>query len=87
MIGFEWHEEDFESVKKIANYFVSLGYLEFGAVGYFEEEVPEEITFSIKGDPYMEFPKKFVDAETLINTLTKIIDPSRRVYYGMFYAK
>lgn len=87
MIGFEWHEEDFESVKKIVNHFVSLGYSEFGVVGYFEEEVPEEITFSVKGDPYMEFPKKFVDGETLINRLEKIIDPSRRVYYGMFYAK
>jgi len=87
LIGFEWHEEDFESVKKIVNHFVSLGYSEFGVVGYFEEEVPEQITFSVKGDPYMVFPNKFVDAETLINTLEKIINPSRRVYYGMLYAK
>ena len=87
MIAFEWHEEDFESFLKIIDHFVSLGYAEFGVVGYFEEDVPEELTFSTEGDPYMEFPNKFVSAKILTGTLSKIINPLRRVYYGMAYAK
>jgi|TARA_R110002051_G_scaffold24827_2_gene61237 FkbM family methyltransferase len=87
MIGFEWHEEDFESVEKTVDHFLSLGYLEFGVVGYFEQDVPDEITFSDEGDPYMKFPNKFVGSKILMSSLSKIIDPSRRVYYGMFYAK
>jgi hypothetical protein len=55
-------------------------------IGYFEEgDVFPMVTFSDKGDPYLEYPKNFYTLEDL--QLDKFINPERRINYGMFFAK
>ena len=55
-------------------------------IGWFDEgDVFEKATFSDKGDPYLEYPKNFYALEDL--ELHKLINPERRVNYGMFFAK
>ena len=55
-------------------------------IGWFDEgDVFEKATFSDKGDPYLEYPKNFYTLEDL--ELHKLINPERRVNYGMFFAK
>ena len=85
-ICFEWHEEESEQLYKILEHLKNIGYTEFGVIGYFDEgDVFEKATFSDKGDPYLEYPKNFYTLENL--ELNKLINPERRVNYGMFFAK
>jgi FkbM family methyltransferase len=85
-ICFEWHEEEKDNLYKILEHLQSLGYDEFGVIGWFDEgDVFEKATFSDKGDPYLEYPKNFYTLENL--ELDKIINPERRVNYGMFFVK
>jgi hypothetical protein len=85
-ICFEWHEEERNSLYKILEHLQSIGYTQFGVIGYFEEgDIFSKATFSDKGDPYLEYPKNFYSLDEL--ELDKLINPSRRVNYGMFFAK
>ena len=85
-ICFEWHEEERDNLYKILEHLQSLGYEKFGVIGWFDEgDVFEKATFSDKGDPYLEYPKNFYTLENL--ELNKLINPERRVNYGMFFAK
>jgi FkbM family methyltransferase len=85
-ICFEWHEEERDNLYKILEHLQSLGYDQFGVIGWFDEgDVFEKATFSDKGDPYLEYPKNFYTLENL--ELDKLINPERRVNYGMFFAK
>ena len=85
-ICFEWHEEEKDNLYKILEHLQSLGYEQFGVIGWFDEgDVFEKATFSDKGDPYLEYPKNFYTLEDL--ELNKIINPERRVNYGMFFVK
>jgi FkbM family methyltransferase len=85
-ICFEWHEEEKDNLYKILEHLQSLGYEQFGVIGWFDEgDVFEKATFSDKGDPYLEYPKNFYTLENL--ELDKLINPERRVNYGMFFAK
>jgi FkbM family methyltransferase len=85
-ICFEWHEEERDNLYKILEHLQSLGYDQFGVIGWFDEgDVFEKATFSDKGDPYLEYPKNFYTLEDL--ELDKLINPERRVNYGMFFAK
>jgi FkbM family methyltransferase len=85
-ICFEWHEEEKDNLYKILEHLQSLGYEQFGVIGWFDEgDVFEKATFSDKGDPYLEYPKNFYTLEDL--ELHKLINPERRVNYGMFFAK
>jgi FkbM family methyltransferase len=85
-ICFEWHEEESNNLYKILEHLQSLGYQQFGVIGWFDEgDVFEKATFSDKGDPYLEYPKNFYTLEDL--ELDKLINPERRVNYGMFFAK
>jgi FkbM family methyltransferase len=85
-ICFEWHEEEKDNLYKILEHLQSLGYDQFGVIGWFDEgDVFEKATFSDKGDPYLEYPKNFYTLEDL--ELHKLINPERRVNYGMFFAK
>jgi FkbM family methyltransferase len=85
-ICFEWHEEESEQLYKILEHLKNIGYTEFGVIGYFDEgDIFEKATFSDKGDPYLEYPKNFYTLENL--ELNKLINPERRVNYGMFFAK
>ena len=85
-ICFEWHEEESENLYKILEHLQSLGYNQFGVIGWFDEgDIFEKATFSDKGDPYLEYPKNFYTLEDL--ELHKLINPERRVNYGMFFVK
>jgi hypothetical protein len=85
-ICFEWHEEEKDNLYKILEHLESLGYNQFGVIGWFDEgDVFPKATFSDKGDPYLEYPKNFYTLEDL--ELNKLINPERRVNYGMFFAK
>ena len=85
-ICFEWHEEERDNLYKILEHLQSLGYEKFGVIGWFDEgDVFEKATFSDKGDPYLEYPKNFYTLEEL--ELDKLINPERRVNYGMFFVK
>ena len=85
-ICFEWHEEEKDNLYKILEHLQSLGYDQFGVIGWFDEgDVFDKATFSDKGDPYLEYPKNFYKLEDL--ELDKLINPERRVNYGMFFAK
>ena len=85
-ICFEWHEEERDNLYKILEHLQSLGYEKFGVIGWFDEgDVFEKATFSDKGDPYLEYPKNFYTLDDL--ELDKLINPERRVNYGMFFAK
>jgi FkbM family methyltransferase len=85
-ICFEWHEEEKDNLYKILEHLQSLGYDQFGVIGWFDEgDVFEKATFSDKGDPYLEYPKNFYTLEDL--ELDKLINPERRVNYGMFFVK
>ena len=85
-ICFEWHEEEKENLYQILEHLQSIGYTQFGVIGYFEEgDVFPKATFSDKGDPYLEYPKDFYTFENL--ELDKLINSERRVNYGMFFAK
>ena len=85
-ICFEWHEEEKDNLYKILEHLQSLGYEQFGVIGWFDEgDVFEKATFSDKGDPYLEYPKNFYTLEDL--ELDKLINPERRVNYGMFFVK
>ena len=85
-ICFEWHEEESEQLYRILEHLKNIGYTEFGVIGYFDEgDIFEKVTFSDKGDPYLEYPKNFYTLDNL--ELNKLINPERRVNYGMFFAK
>jgi len=85
-ICWEWHEEENDTLFKSLEHLQSIGYTQFGIIGYFDEgDVFEKATFSDKGDPYLEYPKNFYSLEDL--ELYKLINPERRVNYGMFFAK
>lgn len=86
LLGFEWHEEDYESVLETVSHLSNIGFDSFGIVGFFEGDIPSELTFSSAGDPYMDFPKNFYSWDVLQRALEKIIDAERRIHYGMFYA-
>jgi FkbM family methyltransferase len=85
-ICFEWHEEEVENLEKIIKHLQSIGYNEFGIIGFFDEgDVFEKATFSDKGDPYLEYPKNFYSIDNL--DYKRLINPDRRINYGMFFAK
>ena len=85
-ICFEWHEEEKDSLYKILNHLQSIVYTQFGVIGWFDEgDVFPKATFSDKGDPYLEYPKEFYTLDEL--ELDKLIQPERRVNYGMFFAR
>jgi FkbM family methyltransferase len=85
-ICFEWHEEEKDSLYKILNHLQSIGYTQFGVIGWFDEgDVFPNATFSDRGDPYLEYPKEFYTLDEL--ELDKLIQPERRVNYGMFFAR
>lgn len=85
-ICFEWHEEEHENLFKIIGHLEKLGYEKFGVIGWFDEgDVFDKVTFSEKGDPYMEYPKEFFSIREL--DLGRLINPERRINYGMFFAK
>jgi len=87
-ICFEWHEEEYETLLNAIAHLRSLGYDSFGTIGYFDEgDVFEKVTFSDRGDPYLEEPSNYYNWEELKEELDSFCDPERRVDYGMMWCK
>lgn len=84
-ICLEWHEEDYDSLLKIVSHLQILGYEKFGVIGWFDEgDVFDKVTFSSKGDPYLEYPNEFYTWEEL--DMNRLVKSERRINYGMFFA-
>lgn len=84
-ICFEYHEEMSEEMFKIVEHLESIGYNSFGIIGFFDEgDIFEEVTYSDKGDPYLEYPKSFHTFKEL--KVDRFLDKNRRVNYGMMFA-
>lgn len=85
-ITFEWHEEMYVEAIKCIDHLTSLGYTEFGNIGYFDGPCGP-FTHSESGDPYLEKPENYMDDDTLVTEMNKIVNESRRVSYGMLFAR
>lgn len=87
-ICFECHEEEKDKLNKIIKHLLSIGYNEFGFIGYLEEKKStEKLTFSEIGDPYLVEPDKYFSWESLQEDIEQSFIPERRVNYGMFWCK
>mgnify|MGYP003151357011 CR=1 FL=1 len=85
-ICFEWREEAPEEVYKAVKHLQKLGYEKFGIIGIFEEgDVFKKFTYSSKGDPYLEEPDQYFSWDEL--DFDSLINPDRRVNYGMMFVK
>ena len=87
-ICFEWHEEGYDILLKTISHLRSIGYEKFGMIGYMEEgDVFERVTYSEKGDPYLEEPNEYFSWEELKEEMDTFCKPERRVDYGMIWCK
>ncbi len=85
-ICFEWHEEEYDTLLKIIEHLQNLGYNEFGIIGYFDEgDVFDNVTYSDKGDPYLQEPEEYCSWKDI--DVQRLVNPERRVNYGMVFAK
>jgi FkbM family methyltransferase len=85
-ICFEWHEEEYDTLIKISKHLQNLGYNEFGVIGYFDEgNVFEKVTYSDKGDPYLQEPEEYYSWKGL--DIERLINSERRVNYGMMFVR
>jgi len=83
---FEWHEELGDTLQKCIVHLQSIGYTQFGLVGYFDEgNVFDRVTYSEKGDPFWQFPNEYHSWNEL--EVDRLIKQDRRINYGMIYAK
>ena len=87
LLAFEWHEEDYLGMCENIDHLKSLGFSEFSVIGHFEDHIPPFVNSSIAADDYMNFPVDFYTWSLLKKSLDSVIDPSRRVNYGMVYCK
>ena len=84
-ICFEYHEEMDDEIFKIVEHLESIGYNNFGMIGYFDEgDIFEEVTHSDKGDPYLEYPKSFHTFKEL--KVDRFLNKDRTLNYGMMFA-
>lgn len=87
-ICFEWHEEDYGSCISCVEHLQSIGYEEFGIIGYFlETPIPETLTYNERGDQHMVEPNNYYSWNILKATLDNVCKSNRRVDYGMMFAK
>tara|TARA_R110002110_G_scaffold52122_1_gene152142 strand:- start:494 stop:985 length:492 start_codon:yes stop_codon:yes gene_type:complete len=85
-ICFEWTEEMPHVLHKGVEHLQSIGYQEFGIIGYFVEgQYSETVTFSEKGDPFLIEPDNYYAWEEI--EIDEVIHPDRRINYGMLFAR
>lgn len=84
---FEWHEELADELFKCISRLETIGFKEFGLIGWFDErDVFTKLTFNPKGDEFLLEPK-YYPINDLTEELNKMINKNRRVNYGMCYAR
>ena len=87
-ICWEWHEEQFDTLLKTIEHLRNVGYTEFGMIGYFDEgNVFDKFTYSELGDPYLAEPNAYYSWAELEEEFSKMVNPQRRVDYGMMWCK
>lgn len=85
-ISWEWHEEQYDTLLKTIEHLQSLGYEEFGMLGFFEEgDVFDKVDYSAEGDPYLAEPSQYYKWDDL--EFERLVKEGRRVNYGMMFAK
>tara|TARA_R100001443_G_scaffold94873_1_gene101385 strand:+ start:174 stop:947 length:774 start_codon:yes stop_codon:yes gene_type:complete len=85
-ICFEWTEELPEVLYQGVKHLQELGYNEFGIIGYFVEgQYSETITHNEAGDPFLVEPDNYYAWEEI--EIDSVIDSSRRINYGMLFAR
>jgi FkbM family methyltransferase len=85
-ICFEWTEEMPHVLYKGVEHLQSIGYREFGIIGYFVEgQYSETVTFNEQGDPFLVEPDNYYAWEEI--EIDKVIQPDRRINYGMLFAR
>lgn len=87
-ICFEWHEEDLKNLFDSVEHLISIGYKNFGVIGYFKNKnLPDTLTHNEKGDPHLVEPNSYYSWEIIKQELLKVCEEDRRVNYGMLFAK
>jgi FkbM family methyltransferase len=87
-ICFECHEEEKEKLENIVEHLISIGYTEFGLIGYFEEgDVFGKLTFSELGDPYLIEPGGYYRWNDIKKEISSCFKEDRRINYGMVWCK
>jgi FkbM family methyltransferase len=87
LLCFEFHEEFTLDGIACLDHLHSIGFSEFGMVGFFDEgDVFDNLTYSSEGDPYMTKPERFMCLHDMKETL-RLFNPQRRINYGMMYAR
>ena len=87
-ICFEWVEELYAPAQNCLDHLKSLGYAEFGVVGYFEDAVPSIATSDpAGGDNHMREPEEYFSYEEINKWMNFTNMPDRRINWGMIWAK
>lgn len=87
-ICFECHEEEGEKINSCVDHLLKLGYKEFGLIGYFDEGNGfDKLTYSKDGDPYLLEPENYYCWGDLKIEIETCFIPTRRVNYGMLWAR
>lgn len=85
-ICFEWTEEMPHVLHKGVEHLQSIGYQEFGIIGYFVEgQYSQTVTFNEQGDPFLVEPDNYYAWEEI--EIDEVIQPDRRINYGMLFAR
>jgi FkbM family methyltransferase len=87
LLCFEFHEEFTLDGIACLDHLDSIGFSEFGLIGFFDEgDIFDNLTYSSEGDPYMTEPERFISLCDMKEAIS-LFDPQRRVNYGMMYAR
>ena len=87
LLCFEFHEEFTLDGIACLDHLHSIGFSEFGLIGFFEEgDIFDNLTYNSEGDPYMTQPERFISLRDMKEVIS-LFDPQRRVNYGMMYAR
>ena len=84
-VCFEWHEESHDSTLKCLSRLASIGFREYGVVGYFEQGPADGVLHSELGGPHLLFPLVFHDIS--VDVLGSHCDITRRINWGMIYVR
>jgi FkbM family methyltransferase len=88
-ICFEFNEEFVDDVIMSIEHLQELGYSQFGAIGYFAgTNTPNVLTHEEEGgDNHLREPDNYISYQKLKESLVEVLDPARRISWGMVWAK
>ena len=86
-ICFEFTEEMDYSLYESFLHLQSLGYENFGICRFFEEGEQPHLTYDSNGDTPFKEPEQYFPMEYVMLDLRRILDPTRRINWGMAWVK